>query len=500
MYDSSGVHQHDELLDIILAFNRETRYDRLLNILLEKMMELTNSDAGTLYLLNDKKLHFHIVKNKSLGITQQAGDVTNLPPIPLDANFIDNVCAHVAIHQRLLIIDDIYTDTRFSFSGPKNYDCYTGYRTKSMLVLPMISVFDNVSETLGVIQLINATDKETGLVTSYSNIMDESVLLAINNIAANILSNFLHIQEADLLFSSLVDVTSQAIGERSAYSKNHTQNVSKYCRAFAEYLCDRFKPGDKYYFDAVDIRTLTLAALLHDIGKIVTPIEIMDKSDRLGPVIVELRHRFAIKGYQLEIALLEGKISRSVYKIEKESVAGALDFIEAINSASAITDDQLEEIRDLGELTYVSPEGKTLPLLTQDEIDALSIRRGTLTPKERRIMQEHVVITGRLLDKIPFPERYKKAPMWARNHHEFLNGTGYPKGLKAKDIDIGSRILTIADIFDALVSRDRPYKTSIPVGRSLLMLDEMAKEGKLDKELVQLFRESKAWEGIVNQD
>ena len=495
----NGLH-NDELLDIILAFNRETKYDRLLNILMTKMMTLTNSDAGTLYLLKDKALHFHIVKNKSLGVSQSADEVSRLPSIPLNENFIDNVCAHVALSKQITIIDDVYTDMRFNFSGPKNYDTLTGYRTKSMLVLPMISVFDNVSETLGVIQLINATDAATGMVSSYSNSIDESVLLGITNIAANILSNFLHILEADSLFSSLVDVTTQAIGERSVYSRNHTQNVSRYCRAFAEYLNNRFMPGDKYYFDNAGIRSITLAALLHDIGKIITPLEIMDKSDRLGSVIVELRHRFAIKGYQLEIALLEGKINRTVYKLEKDGVTGALDFIESINNARAITDDQVESIRELGELTYVSPDGKTLPLLSEDEITALSIRSGTLTPKERRIMQEHVMVTGRLLEKIPFPERYKYAPVWARNHHEFLNGSGYPKGLKGNEIDVGSRILTIADIFDALVSRDRPYKTSVPVGRSLIILDEMADEGKLDKELVQLFRESKAWEGIVNMD
>jgi len=495
----NSIH-NEELLDIILAFNRETKYDRLLNILLTKMMELTNSDAGTLYLAKDAALHFHIVKTKSLGIDKSASDVSNLPSIPLNVSFIDNVCAHVAIHRRILIIDDVYTDTRFNFSGPKNYDCYTGYRTKSMLVLPMVSVFDNVTETLGVIQLMNAADKNTGEVISYSNTVDESVLIAITNIAANILSNFLHIQEANSLFSSIVDVTTQAIGERSTNSKNHTQNVSNYCRAFAEYLSDRFSPGDEYYFDSTGIKAITVAALLHDIGKIVTPLEIMDKSDRLGSVIVELRHRFAIKGYQLEIALLEGKIAPSVYKIEKAGITGALGFIESINISRAITDDQLDEIRELGELTYVSPDGKTLPLLSEGEITALSIRAGTLTPKERGIMQEHVMVTSRLLEKIPFPERYRDAPIWARNHHEFLNGTGYPKGLTDKDIDIGSRILTIADIFDALVSHDRPYKTSIPVGRSLIILAEMAEEGKLDKELVQLFRESKVWEGIMETD
>jgi len=498
MVKLTSDHQYDEILEIFLAFNTEVKYEKLLDILLAKMIKLTNADAGTLYLLSDEKLHFHIVKNISLGINQSANDISAFPPIDINVSHIDNVSAYVAVQRQVVIVDDVYTDVRFNFSGTKHYDALIGYKTKSMLIIPLICHTDNIPELIGVIQLINTIDPKTGEISSFSNVMDEFLLMSIAGISANILANFLHIQEANNLFGSLVDVTTQAIAERSAYSQHHTQNVSMYCRAFTEYLNSRFNPGDKYYFTPSDIEELALAALLHDVGKMVTPLEVMDKADRLGSMIHDLRHRFVVKGYQLEVSLLKNQLTPQAYEAEKTEMDNALEFIESINNSAALSDEQWAKIDELRNMTYSLPNGEPISFFTKDEIDALSISRGTLTAKEHKIMQEHVMVTARLLDKIAFPKRYKNAPKLASNHHEFLNGTGYPRGISGDEVDIGARILTISDIFDALVSHDRPYKKSIPLHRSLVILSEMADEGKLDKDLVKLFIESKAWEGIAD--
>jgi len=486
--------QYSDILDIILAFNREVRHSKLLDVLLTKMMGLTNSDAGTLYLSRDDKLHFRIVKNMSLGIDKSMDDIGEWPPVSLDASNIDNISAYVALKREVVVIDDVYADTRFNFSGPKNYDTLTGYRTRSMLVLPLVSHGKNGPEVIGVIQLVNAKNRDTGAISLHTINADVSVLTAIANIAAGILSNSLYAQETTLLFDSLIDVTTQAIDERSAYSRDHTQNVSKYCRAFAEYLNNCFKPGDKYYFSINDVEELALAALLHDIGKIITPLEIMDKSDRLGLRMNDICYRFTIKMYQLEISYLKGDITYEMFVGEKTYVEESLSLIEYINDANLLEDEHIEKICEMSYMTYHTLDGETVPLLSAEDLDSLYIRYGTLTAKERKIMENHVVITGRLLDRITFPDRYKRAPIWARNHHEFLDGTGYPEKLKGDEIDIGSRILTIVDIFEALISNDRPYKIGISIDKSLEVLAKMANDGQLDIELVQLFCESKVWE------
>lgn len=483
-----------EVLDIIFAFNQETVYERLLDTLITKLMNFTNSDAGTLYILEGNKLYFRIVKNKSLGISHTMDDVSSLPPIVLDDENITNASAYAAIRKETVIIENVYTDTRFNFTGPLRYDKMTGYRTQSMLVLPLVAHGKTEMQLLGVLQLINSQDKATGKVCAYQD-ADIAIVEAVSKIASNILSNFVFVQEIKQ-FDLLVHVTTQAIDERSSYNGSHTQNVSKKCRAFAEYLHKNFNPGDKYYFSETDINGITLAALLHDLGKIVTPLEIMDKADRFGAKISEIRYRFAIKGLQLEVAMFKGEMTKEDFDREKLSLEQALEFVEFINVANRITDEHLSTIKELSNMTYMLPDNTPTPLLDNYDIAAMSIRYGTLTPEEREIMQSHVEITSRLLDKIPFIHEYRKVPIWAANHHEFLDGSGYPNGLTADDLDVGSRMITILDIFDALIAEDRPYKAGVSIGRALIILNDMADEGKLDKELVVLFAQSKAWEHV----
>ena len=497
MYSMLDRHHLDTILDIVLSFNSERKYENLLDHILSNMMELTYSDAGTLYILQDNSLHFCIVKNKTLNINQSMGETSQFPQINLDASNLDNVSAYAALRKCIVTVNDVYTDTRFNFTGPKNYDKMTGYRTKSMLVLPLISFSDEDSEILGVIQLMNTKEPESGEIGSYSNVMDESILMAIATIVAGVLTNFLRIHEINQLFVSFVDVTTQAIAERSSYSKNHTEKVAGICRAFVSYLSKNLTPGDKYYFFEYEIEKIALAALFHDIGKIITPLEIMDKADRLGPKIHNIRDRFAIKCHQLELEFLKGKITEDDYKKGKTFVEDSMALVEAVNVAGVLTDEQLQCVKTLRYMKYTLLSGEIVPLFSQEDMESLLIKYGTLTEAERGIMQEHAKVTQRLLNKIAFPSQYSKIATWAGNHHEFLNGTGYPNGLSGDEIDIGSRIITIADIFEAIVSHDRPYKKSIPVDKAINILEGMANEGKLDKELVQLFKESEAWKGIA---
>ena len=487
----------EKVLDVISAFNSELRYEKLLDILVTKMMEITNSDAGTLYIIENNKLNFRIVKNNSLKIHQKIEDTAHLPPIVLNEANIENVSAYAAIKNEIVIIDDVYENETFNFSGPKNYDRITGYRTGSMLVMPLVAHSDDNPEVLGVIQLLNSLDPDTGEVVSYSNVYDLSIITALSNIAANTLANMLHTQEVHMLFNSLVAVMTQAIDERSAYNKHHTQNVAIYCKAFAKYLSSRFPPGHRYYFTDRKIDALMVAANLHDIGKIIVPLEIMDKADRLGRKIEDIRYRFILKNYQLEIDMLNGQTSRSEYEKEKAGLKEALEFIEKVNKLEFLDFETYDKIQKLSELKYKTQEGDVIPILSPDDMESLSIVKGTFTRRERAAMQEHVEISKRLLHSITFWKYYKDVPEWVINHHEFLDGSGYPRGLTAESIPLESCIITIIDIFDALVAVDRPYKKGLPIDKALKVLHGMAEEGKLHSELVQLFSESKIWESAV---
>ncbi len=484
----------EKIFDVVVAFNREQDPVKLLNIILDKMMEITDSDAGTLYMVEDGALHFRIVKNNTLGSYQSAEEKIDLPPVVLDKDNIVNVCAYSAIKNEIVSIDDVYASDRFNFSGPKKYDKLTGYRSVSFLNIPLTATLGSGNEVLGVIQLINATDPATGQIVPYGDVYDPPILPALSNIAANTLANIMYREEIHQLFNSFVAVMTQAIDERSPYNRHHTQNVSTYCAAFAVYLSVRFPPGHPYYFDGDHLDQLRMAARLHDIGKIITPLEIMDKADRLGAKLKEIRYRFQLKKHQLDIALLKNEMDEETHRSETDSAAAALSQIETANTAGFLPDERIAALKELSAITYADSAGQNVPLLDEADIESITIQKGTLTAGERAVMQDHVSLTGRLLDKMTFQKYYREVPRWARGHHEFLDGTGYPQGLSGDELSIEMCIITIMDIFDALIATDRPYKKGMPLDRAHKILRDMAAEGKLHKELVELFIESKVWE------
>ena len=495
---SKHMYDINKIFEVVLAFNGVSDRTMLLNIILTNMMEITSSDAGTLYIIDDNKLHFRIIQNKSLGIFQssESNDI-NLPPIILDRNNIQNISAYCAINNEIVIIDDVYEEnSRFNFSGPKSYDRMTGYRTRGMLVLPIFTERGVDEEVLGVIQLINPVDPVTGEPTYYGNIYDPPIVPALTKIAANTLSNLTHVNELRMFLKAFATVMTQAIDERSPYNSNHSQNVAIYCERFARHLSSKFPKEHPLHFGKTHIEALTLAALLHDIGKIIIPLSIMDKASRLGDKLDIIRYRFELKKCQMELDMMHKRISLEDYERDIVKVVETQAFVEYVNSLGFLQDEQYQEVLALENLTYINPAGQDVPLLDSDDMEALSIRKGTLTGYERDIMQQHVTITARLLSEIPFWKYYGDVPAWARHHHEFLDGSGYPEGIIGDRIPIEARIIAIMDIFDALIAQDRPYKKGMPIDKSLGILAEMASENKLDKELVDIFIESKLWEGI----
>lgn len=484
----------EKVLEVVSAFSGEKDYFTLLSVILDKMMELTNADAGTLYVAEDEKLFFRIMKTVSMGVYSGPKDKIELPPIALDEQNIENISAYTAIKNEVVSVDDVYSDTRFNFQGPKNYDKITGYKTGSMLVFPLTTNVGGEPDVIGVIQLINALDRHDGEIISFNDACDVSILHALANISANTLANVRYAKEIDELLNSFVQVMTTAIDERSIYNVNHTYHVAALSEKFAFYLSTAFPKNHPFFFTDNRRDQLVMAAYLHDIGKIITPLAVMDKSDRLGPHIESVMYKFELKKRQIEIKYHMNQMPNDDYIAAINEIDSAVSFINEINASGFLPDEKLARVNELAAMTYVGLDGAETPILSEDELAALSVRKGTLTQGERKIMEEHASITGRLLDRMKFNKYYKSVATWARSHHEYLDGTGYPLGLSDGELPLEVRILTMLDIFDALVATDRPYKKAMPIDRALGVLESMVGEGKLDSNLVELFTESRIWE------
>lgn len=319
----------------------------------------------------------------------------------------------------------------------------------------------------------------------YRFIMDK-----ITHITAIAEINEKHYAETKELFNSFVKVMTTAIDERTPYNANHSINVAKYSGQLVCYLREKFAPDSKYYMDENREEQLVMAAYLHDVGKIVTPIEVMDKPSRLGNKLPTIMQRFEIKKMFDKVQFLSGKMSEAEYNAGAEALSDTVTFMERVNTAGFLPDEDLDRVKTLCELTYIDDNGETISVFDEEDIISLSTRKGTLTDAERGIMEEHASVTERLLGKMKFSENLQLVPGWAKSHHEFIDGTGYPYKIAGEEVSVEVRILTMLDIYDALTARDRPYKRAAPHDVAIKILRSMVEEGKLDNELVELFVES----------
>ena len=475
-----------------VMLSSERDQDHLLDVILASVMELANCDAGTLYLLDGEALRFKVMHTNSLG-THSGGDGRDpdLPPVPLRR---ENVCAFSFLEGRTVRVEDVHTSTEYDFSGPIRYDAITGYHTQSMLVVPM---HNREGEKMGVIQLINALDEE-GRIQAFP----EDMILALESVtsqAAVTIQNSRYMKEIRELFQSFVRVMSAAVDERSPYNANHSRRMARFGGRFVDFLNRRAgESGEEAPFPPQRREELVMSVLLHDNGKVTTPLEVMNKPERLYELQkTELHCRMETIRLLGKIACLEGRVSPAELEDLERETRETEETIRQLSTAGFLPDERLEWLEGVRRRVYVDAEGQKRPWLTEEEYAMLSIRRGTLSEAERSVMENHVVVTNKLLSKIKFSKDLSHVREWAAAHHELLNGSGYPNHLRGEGIPMEARIITILDIFDALVAADRPYKPGMPVEKALSILDAMAnKEGKLDPELTALFVESRCWEGI----
>ncbi len=471
------------LLAVSCALTAERDKEALLSSILDTAIDLARCDAGTLYLLEDNALHFVRMVTLSRNIRQGGhADPITLPPVPMENPY---VCSFAALHRQVVNIADVHDCPDFDFSGSLEYDAMTGYHTVSMLVVPMTG---DRGEIIGVMQLINAV--EGNQIVPFPEDL-EQMIGALASQAAVCIINMNYAEQVNVLLDSLVQALTTAIDARTPYNANHSRNMAGYAAAFLDWLDGTDSP---YRFDAERRRAFLLGVLLHDVGKLVIPLAVMDKENRLGGQLASIEERFRRFDLLERIALLEEKISQTEYETGRTERREALEKIHTLDRAGFLTDEDLQAVRTIAARTCLDENGNEEQWLTEEELECLTIRKGTLTDKERGIMESHVTETARILDTVAFPEQYASTPVWAAAHHEFLNGSGYPAHLTAGDIPLEVRLMTILDIFDSLTARDRPYKKAVPVEKALGILHSMVNEGKLDGEILELFERSRAWE------
>ena len=506
VYSKDFVEQVQDILNIGIALSGEKNHKKLLERILSEARRITQCDAGTLYIVENQHLAFKIIQNDTLKIYQGGmGESIDLPPVDITSTTVSGYCA---LHKEVVNIRDVYKSKykEIDFSGPRHYDAITGYKTLSMLVVPLEN-HDGV--IIGVLQLINAKN-EQGEVTPFPEYL-EKVVQSLGSQAAVSISNMNYLEELDGMLHAFVRVISTAIDERSPYNANHTRNVARLSGMFARYLQEQ-SHVNAYSLSNEDIEQLEMSAWLHDIGKIAVSLEVMDKSTRLGDRYELVKNRMRAIGEQRKVQAIKLALQNDeqlktdasidafwvvLAEIEKE-MNYINELLEKINDPSCFVDDTLQmEIIKLSKRTWLTKDMVEEPWILPEEVEALSILRGTLTVKERRIMENHVMMTKKMLDKIPFGSKYSAVAEWASSHHEFLDGTGYPEKLKADALPLEVRILTIMDIYDALTAVDRPYRKGLSIKKAFLILEDMAMQGKIDADLIRIFKESKVWDSGV---
>ena len=320
--------------------------------------------------------------------------------------------------------------------------------------------------------------------------VDKGVIITFSDITEITELKIKHAEQVEGMLASMVHAFVTAVDARSSYNVHHTNNMVKMGDAFFTWLD---KTGNSMRFDTNERDNILMSISLHDIGKLSVPLSIMDKPTRLAGNLEKIEARFTKVDLLRKIDMLEGKISEEAYENDCRFRKDLLELIEEMNKSGFCPPEKAEKIKSLGETEFMDENGASQPYLTADEIEMLSVMKGTLTDKERKIMQNHVVVTSDILAQIAFPDEYKMVPVWAGQHHELLNGSGYPKGLKADEICPEVRLITILDVFEAITSKDRPYKQEISPEKAFMIMDKMVEEGSIDGEILALFKQSEAW-------
>jgi len=514
----------EQLNAIGAALSKEKDLDRLLEAILLAAKAITRSEGGTLYLLEGSdegpRLKFAIMRNETLNIAMGGTTGNPIPFYPVHLYGKDGkpnrqmVAAYAALTGETVNIADAYTEQGFDFSGTRNFDKKTGYRSRAFLTVPMKN---HEGELIGVLQLINSKDPATGQIVPFSG-SDQRLAESLASQAAIALTNRQLINQLEELFESFIELINTAIDEKSPYTGGHCQRVPVLTMMLADAVDGvRDGPLKGFSMSGKDRYELKIAGLLHDCGKVTTPVHVVDKATKLETIfdrIHLLDTRFEVLKRDAEILALKQKLellrSRGLDEIEAREELGRVD--QALREAHRQLEEDREFLRhcNVGD-EFMSPEaqtrvarigtgrkwidvsGGTADFLTKDEMKNLTIARGTLTAEERETINHHIVATIKMLEALPWPKHLRNVPEYAGGHHERMDGRGYPRGLTREQMSVQARIMGIADIFEALTAKDRPYKRGKTLSESLKILGNFKLNGHIDSDLFDVFIRGKVY-------
>ena len=499
----------DQLNAIGASLSAERDINRLLEAILTAAKTITRADGGTLYRVTEEKsLRFEIVRTSSL--KYYLGGTTGNPvpfyPIQLYKDGKPNhsmVAAHAALTGKTINIADAYIAEGFDFSGTRAFDAKTGYRSQSFLTVPMRN---HEGEAIGVLQLINAQDPRSGQIVPFSS-SDQRLAESLASQAAIALTNRMLINQLESLFESFISLINGAIDEKSPYTGGHCQRVPVLTMLLAEAVNETEQgPLAEFQMSDKDRYELKIAGLLHDCGKVTTPVHVVDKATKLETIFDRVQlidTRFEVLKRDAEIDSLKRRLSMDRMEVSEEE--GRLrdrlrkldddrKFLHACNIGSErMSDEHIEHVKRIAQHRWRDVSGHEAEFLTADEVKNLTIRAGTLTDEERKVINHHIVATIRMLEALPWPKHLTKVPEYAGGHHERMDGKGYPKGLKRDEMSVPARCMGIADIFEALTAKDRPYKKGKTLSESLQILGRMKENHHIDPDLFDVFVRRKVY-------
>jgi HD-GYP domain-containing protein (c-di-GMP phosphodiesterase class II) len=486
--------------------------EKLPELILFAIKDITNSDGGTLYLPTEKGLKFEIVVNSKLNIYMGGSSNVRIgfPPIPYTLEDGEpnhkNIASSSFNKKQIVCLDDAYDDSTFDLTGIWAFDTKMNYRTKGILTIPL---YNHEEAVLGVIQMINPLDDDS-TARSFNDI-DVEYASFLASSAAMALSNTKLIGQMDNLFKSLARSIATAIDNKSPYTGKHCDRVPEIAMMITQVaMQSEAEPFKDFNLNEEELQEMELAALLHDCGKVSTPVHVIDKATKLETIFdrIELvASRFEVLKRDKEIDFLKFKLElvengkadevllhEQRVKAELEQLDDDIAFIRKCNVGAEFMEkeDQLR-VEKVSQYQKRNSLGFYEDILTADEVMNLNISRGTLNEEERKIINDHIVITLKMLNELDYPKHLKNIPDIAGSHHERMDGKGYPRGLKGEEISVQAKIIGIADIFEALTAMDRPYKKGKTLSESIKILGFMKKEGHIDSELFHLFIEEKIY-------
>jgi HD-GYP domain-containing protein (c-di-GMP phosphodiesterase class II) len=505
----------EKLTELSVALSANRDIPQLLESILRTAKSITRADGGTLYGVtpDGKHLSFDISINDTLNMYQggKSGRKIEIAPLSLyredGAPNLDAVAAYAANTRKSVNIADVYKADSFNFSGMRRFDDQFKYHSQSFLTVPMQ---DHEGELVGVLQLINARHSDTGTLQPFSD-TDQRFIEALASQAAIAITNQLLIVRLETLFESFIKLINMGIDEKSAHTGRHCEHVPELAMLLAD-AAHKTETGPLAAFSMSDKdrRELWTAGLLHDCGKIATPVHIVEKSTKLETIFDRVHivdARIEIMKRDAEVAMLRQQLAlganadqAQVAALEQQyrDTLAALDddraAVRLANVGSERMSPELQErIPKIALRQWHAPDGTIQPLLSADEVTNLLVRAGTLNDNDREIINNHIVVTIKMLEALPWPKHLARVPEYAGGHHEKMDGKGYPKGLRGDQMSIQARIMAIADIFEALTANDRPYKRGNTLSEALQILGGFKERNHIDPDLFDVFVRSKAY-------